>query len=91
MNTKPNLQIPSDIGEHCQTAATALLQHKAMLDGLWELWADEDPDPENGFYWTLHIEHPDADRMRRNMMQIAHFLEWLAQHGQHEQEVGRVE
>lgn len=77
------LQIPSDVGETCRAAAQLLTQENARLSDLWDTWTDTDPDPEHGFYWTVNIDHPEVDRLRRHLNQITQFLDWLADHGEH--------
>lgn len=70
--------IPTDIAEQCRRAGEALDAHKVRLDRLFEIWADEDPDPENGDFWHIQIAHPKADQLRRDLAVIADFLGWLS-------------
>lgn len=88
---KNTLQIPSDIGDHCRAAAQVLTKENARLGDLWDIWADTDPDPENGDFWMVKIDHPEVARLRRHIGQIAQFLDWLADHGEHGQEVEHME
>ncbi|WP_136649732.1 hypothetical protein [Paracoccus aeridis] len=85
------LQIPSDIGDHCRAAAQVLSQENARLGDLWDIWADADPDPQNGYYWMVKIDHLEITRLRRHIGQIAEFLDWIADHGEHGQPVDREE
>ena len=73
-----NIQIPADVAEHLKTAARLLSSYARRLDDLHGLWADEDPDPEAGFYWHLHIEHPEATRLRKDLATVAEMLAWLS-------------
>lgn len=84
------LQVPSDIGEHCRAAAQVLSQENARLGDLWDIWADTDPDPECGDVWMVSIDHPEVTRLRQRLGQIAQFLDWLADHGEHAQPVERI-
>lgn len=70
--------IPADVAGHLTRASEVLLAHKAQLDREWDIWADEDPDPENGDFWMLRIDNPDADKLRKNLKQVAEFMAWLA-------------
>lgn len=70
--------IPADVAEHVRKVAEVLDAHRAEIDRLWSIWADTDPDPENGDFWHVQIAHPDADRLRRNLGEAAAFLRWLA-------------
>lgn len=70
--------IPADVASHLARISEVLLTHKAQIDRDWDIWADEDPDPENGDFWMLKIDSPDADKLRNNLQKIAEFLAWLA-------------
>lgn len=76
-----DISIPADVAEHCGKAAEALGRHVARLEYLHELWADEDPDAENGHFWHVQIAHPEATQLRDNLAQVAEFLDWLAKFG----------
>lgn len=84
------LQIPFDVGEHCRAAAQVLTQENARLSDLWDIWADTDPDPENGDVWMVKIDHPEITRLRRHIGQITQFLDWLADHGEHGEAVEAI-
>lgn len=75
---KGAIVLPGDVAEHCRAAANALKARQHRLKSLHDLWADEDPDPENGYFWHVKIEHPEASQLRNDLGKIAEFLEWLA-------------
>lgn len=77
---KQVLQIPADVGGYCREAAYALAAHARLIERALDLWSDTDPDPDNGFFWTIQIDHPDARTMQRNLAKAAAFLEMLHDH-----------
>ncbi|MFP1645691.1 hypothetical protein [Pontitalea aquivivens] len=86
---KPILQIPADVGAHCRQAASVLTQANARLARLLEIWADDDPDPENGDFWHVQIAHPEVARLRENLRRVTDTLNFLADHGDHGLEIER--
>lgn len=83
---KPTLQIPSDIGEHCQNVAEALAASEAFLTRNIEQqkeWAEADGDAD----WMVML---DPKRLAQTAAQLAaavQFIEWLAAHGDHQMRV----
>lgn len=75
---KGAITLPGDVAEYCRAAANVLKARQSRLKLLHDLWADEDPDPENGYFWHVQIEHPEASQMRNDLGKVAEFLEWLA-------------
>lgn len=84
---KTILQIPSDIGEYCRQAATVLESSRRFLDGQiqqYREWAEQDGDTD----WAVEFEHTDIERTCNNLAQAVKFLEFLAQHSEHQKPVG---
>ncbi|WP_295047469.1 hypothetical protein [uncultured Paracoccus sp.] len=89
---KQVLQIPADVGGYCREAAYALTAHARLIERALDLWSDTDPDPdpENGHFWTIQIDHPDAHTMQRNLTKAAALLEMLHDHGLRDAEADHV-
>lgn len=86
INTKPVLQIPSDIGAHCQQVAKVLTSSRAYLDREIQQqrgWAEADGHAE----WMAMFDPKEIERTTANLAQAVAFIEWLAAHGNHEAEV----
>lgn len=88
---KQVLQIPTDVGEYLRGAAKVLDGEKANLDQLYEIFKDEDPDPENGWFWSISLDRKETDRLRENLKRVIEILNWLADHGNHGGPVERTE
>jgi len=85
------LQIPYDVGEQLKVASRLLSGQSAMLDRELVVWSDIDPDPENGHFGKVCLDHRHVERMARNLAEIAQFLGALAEYGDHGQPVQAVE
>lgn len=83
---KPTLQIPSDIGEHCQNVAKALTASEAFLAQRIEQqkeWADADGDAD----WMVMLDPKRLAQTVAHLAAAAQFIEWLAAHGDHQMRV----
>lgn len=82
----PILQIPSDVGDCCRKVAKVLESSRDYLhDSIEETARLMEGEPD----WTVDFPPESIRRTRDNLAKAAEFLNWLADHGEHQQPIER--